>query len=257
MRRWSRPPNPKDRPGQKPVARAPITIEHEPAAVIVDPKLTAIATEIRAEHEQGLSAFRRGFDHFLRVGELLRQARAAVGHGHWTRWLLESTSISETAARGYIRMAEEYPKLDAENRQRVADLPWREALKAIAKAREETTAAPSASPTTRTSTTSASDLKDEENARLKDENAALKTFRDNVVAKQVDAEIVAETTVIGTIAAADEPPYDTEDLFARRRRQLADLREAWERADSAVRAPFFREIKLEMDARELAEGELA
>jgi hypothetical protein len=46
-------------------------------------------------------------------------------------------------------------------------------------------------------------------------------------------------------------------LLASRRRQLADLREAWERADSAVRAPFFREIKLEMDARELAEGELA
>ena len=100
------------------------------------------------EHEHGLAAFHRGFEHFLRVGELLLRAKDVAGHGKWTDWLLSNTAISETAARGYMRMAEEYPNLDAEKRQRVADLPWREALKAIAKPREADPAAitsPSAS----------------------------------------------------------------------------------------------------------------
>jgi len=123
---------------------APIVIDNEGTTPADDPRLAEIAAEIRTEHEQGLAAFRRGFDHFLRVGELLRQARAAAGHGRWTAWLLNNTPVSETAARGYIRMAEEFPKLNDENRQRVAGLPWRDALRVIAKKPRDAVSATSA-----------------------------------------------------------------------------------------------------------------
>jgi hypothetical protein len=95
--------------------------------------------------------------------------------------------------------------------------------------------------------------KDKLIAKLQDENAALS----NIIAKQKpEAQIAAEPVAVASATIKPQQASE-EDLFARRRRQLADLREAWERADSAVRESFFREIKSERDVRELAEGELA
>jgi hypothetical protein len=153
-RRFSGPQNPKDGPGQKPFAKTP-NVEVLPPATLDAAGLAELAAKIKVEYERGAAAFHRGFEHFLRVGELLLQAKVVAGHGKWTDWLLNNCSISETAARGYMRMAEEYPRLDAEKRQRVAVLPWREALKAISKPREaEPTTTP---PTTSSSATASSE----------------------------------------------------------------------------------------------------
>jgi hypothetical protein len=132
-RRWSGPQNPKDRPGQKPVAKAPVIIDHEPTNTdLNDPWLVDLTAQIKSEHQAVIDSFKSGFEHAIRCGELLTEAKNVVGYGNWGKWLAGMT-FAETTARGYMRMAEAWRSMSDEDRQRVADLPWREALKLIAK----------------------------------------------------------------------------------------------------------------------------
>ena len=55
-----------------------------------------------------------------------------------------------------------------------------------------------------------------------------------------------ETEVVRMLGGGDHIlPILVDDLIARRRRQLAELDAAWERADSAVRQNFLRQINVE------------
>lgn len=67
----------------------------------------------------------------LEIGTLLTEAKSQVQHGEWDAWLSEHCNLAPRTARAYMRLAKEFPAMAAAKRQRVANLPVREALKAI------------------------------------------------------------------------------------------------------------------------------
>lgn len=67
----------------------------------------------------------------VRAGHLLLQAKATVHHGDWEAWLTTNCVIAPRTARAYMRLAEKLSELPAPERQRVAVMPLREAIKAI------------------------------------------------------------------------------------------------------------------------------
>ena len=99
--------------------------------------LSELAQAITREHGLANQAFKTALHHAIKAGELLKEAKAKVGHGAWLPWLQENCHVSERTAQGYMRLAREFPKLDSEKAQRVADLPLRAALKEIAQERRE------------------------------------------------------------------------------------------------------------------------
>ena len=75
---------------------------------------------------------RKALEYALEIGQLLNEAKPLVKHGDWELWLTEHCNLASRTARAYMRLAKEYPNLPELERQRVAALPVREAVKAIA-----------------------------------------------------------------------------------------------------------------------------
>lgn len=98
------------------------------AVVTQSASIIAIADQIKAEHKAVELDLRSSIAHAIRCGELLNEAKASLSHGAFTDWIAGNFKFSSTAARGYMRLA----GLDNEQRQRVADLSLREALKDVA-----------------------------------------------------------------------------------------------------------------------------
>ena len=94
--------------------------------------LDALAKRINEEHSQVGVALTKGVQHAKSAGELLLQAKAQCQHGEWLPWLEENFEGSATTAQAYMRLARNWPQLEAANAQRVADLSFREALKQLA-----------------------------------------------------------------------------------------------------------------------------
>ena len=94
--------------------------------------LNGLATGIREKHQAALDAAANAVSLAREAGELLIQAKAQVEHGQWANWLNANVQFSERTAQGYMRLVRELPKLDDEKAQRVAVMPLRQALKAIA-----------------------------------------------------------------------------------------------------------------------------
>ena len=88
------------------------------------------AERINTAHRAASDAAQSALLHAREAGRLLVEAKATVGHGKWTGWLRDNVEFSERTARGYMRIAERWPEL--ENRQRVAGLSLRSALKLLA-----------------------------------------------------------------------------------------------------------------------------
>lgn len=80
-----------------------------------------------AEHHAG-AAFSSAF----LAGVLLNKAKAEVPHGQWEAWILEHCTVAPRTAQAYMRLATKVSELPIEKRNAVADLPLREAIKAIA-----------------------------------------------------------------------------------------------------------------------------
>jgi len=87
---------------------------------------------VNREHKEVVASLSRGLEHARRAGELLNQAKGAVPHGQWAAWLGEYFVGSDRTARLYMRIAREWPKLDAETGNGVANLPLREAARRLA-----------------------------------------------------------------------------------------------------------------------------
>ncbi|CAN5819117.1 hypothetical protein BH20CHL1_BH20CHL1_09240 [soil metagenome] len=99
--------------------------------------LATLAERANTEHRACESAIRTGLEHALNAGHLLIEAKALCPHGEWLPWLHEHFEGSERTAQAYMRVAREYPALEADgNTQRVTDLSYREALKALAEPAE-------------------------------------------------------------------------------------------------------------------------
>ena len=84
--------------------------------------LPDLAIAIEIEHRAAGAAARTALEHAIRCGELLIQAKAAVGHSAWLPWLEANCTLRLPTAQAYMRLARELPKLPAAEEQRVADL---------------------------------------------------------------------------------------------------------------------------------------
>ncbi len=96
------------------------------------PALDALADRINAEHKAACEAAMTTTQHAMKCGNLLTEAKSGLPHGQWLPWLKENSEMSERTTQAYMRLARRYEELDDEKAQRVADLPVREAMKAIA-----------------------------------------------------------------------------------------------------------------------------
>ena len=67
----------------------------------------------------------------LRAGHLLNRAKDLVEHGQWEAWVQANCKVAPRTARAYMRLAAKLPLLPADEQRRVADLPVREAVRAI------------------------------------------------------------------------------------------------------------------------------
>ncbi|MBN2359676.1 MAG: DUF3102 domain-containing protein [Deltaproteobacteria bacterium] len=99
--------------------------------------LPKVAMQVRSEHEQVRALAVAATPHAVRAGELLLQAKEQLPHGDWLPWLQDHCELTERTAQAYMRLARTLPTLDEAKAQRVADLPLREALRAIAAPREQ------------------------------------------------------------------------------------------------------------------------
>ena len=88
--------------------------------------LNTIASEANREHQLATDAVCNALEHAARCGELLRQAKAEVGHGNFLPWLEANFAGSKRMAQNYMRLAS--------NTQRVAYLgcdSLRQAIEAL------------------------------------------------------------------------------------------------------------------------------
>lgn len=94
-----------------------------------------LVVAIRTEHEAASAAARSALEHALECGRLLAQARAEVPHGSWENYLSDTCGIAPRTGRLYLRLHAHRDRLG--NRQRVAGLTLREAVKLVADTRPE------------------------------------------------------------------------------------------------------------------------
>ena len=99
--------------------------------------LDALAAKIRTEHDAVCSAAETATEHAIRCGHLLSEGKEGLAHGQWLPWIQTHCALSERTAQAYMRLARKHGELDPEKAQHVADLPVRQAMKAIADERAE------------------------------------------------------------------------------------------------------------------------
>ena len=66
----------------------------------LDPRLTGIASEIRALEKQTR-------ENVIKIGKMLIEAKKIAGHGGWLPWLQHSFAWSERTAQNYMKIAAE------------------------------------------------------------------------------------------------------------------------------------------------------
>lgn len=98
---------------------------------VVIPSLADIAVKINAETTAAETSARSAMQHALAAGALLVQAKALVAHGEWQQWVEANCTIAIRTASAYMRLATRIETLPDLERQRVADLPVRDAIRAI------------------------------------------------------------------------------------------------------------------------------
>jgi hypothetical protein len=96
------------------------------------PTLPSLAQQINDETEAAESSARAAVQHALRAGELLARAKALIPHGQWEAWVTTNCTIAPRTAQAYVRLHEKLSALPDSEAQRVALLPLREAMRAIA-----------------------------------------------------------------------------------------------------------------------------
>ena len=102
-------------------------------AAVVD--MSTIADRINAEHQACEQAARSALEHARAAGGLLQEAKETLPHGQWESWIEDSCAFSARTARMYMQVARHWPEL--EERQRVAVLSLREAVKLLSTPRRE------------------------------------------------------------------------------------------------------------------------
>ena len=94
--------------------------------------LEELVLKIRDVSLEAMQHARKATEAALITGGLLIEAKAQVQHGQWDEWVVEHCWVAASTARAYMSFAKKFQQLDLSNRQRVIDLPLREAVRAIA-----------------------------------------------------------------------------------------------------------------------------
>ncbi len=94
--------------------------------------LDDLASQIRIASSEAMRHANEATEGALLAGKLLLEAKAQIEHGAWESWVTANCELAPRTARAYMQLAKTVPALEDSNRQRVAVLPLREALKAIA-----------------------------------------------------------------------------------------------------------------------------
>ena len=97
-----------------------------------DTHITELATRINSRVKMAETHARKALECALEIGALLIEAKALVPHGGWNDWITHNCVLASRTARSYVQLATVYPSLPEPERQRVAALPVREAVRAIA-----------------------------------------------------------------------------------------------------------------------------
>jgi hypothetical protein len=107
------------------------------SAVIVLPEanpsaLIGLAEKINEALDAVDACLKSSMVHALTAGRLLVEAKKYVPHGDWETWLRENCSLAPRTTQAYMQLTKKIKELPPLEAQRIADLPVREALKAIA-----------------------------------------------------------------------------------------------------------------------------
>jgi hypothetical protein len=100
--------------------------------------LNDLAAQINRAHSQVEQAFTSAMGHALTAGKLLLEAKKQLKHGKFKPWIKANFKFSDRMARAYMRVAEKFPGLPDEERQRVADMSLRGVLKLLATPKDKT-----------------------------------------------------------------------------------------------------------------------
>ncbi len=95
-------------------------------------RLDGLALQIRVASCEAMRHANEATEGALIAGKLLIEAKAQIGHGDWENWVTANCGVALRTAQAYMRLSKSVQQLDTPNTQRVALLPLREALKAIA-----------------------------------------------------------------------------------------------------------------------------
>jgi len=96
-----------------------------------DVSLDDLASTVRNFDEEARQHAGRATALAIVIGQTLQIAKKKVVHGKWSEWLECYCRLNERTARAYMQLAKSMPLMDESKRQRVANLPLREAIKAI------------------------------------------------------------------------------------------------------------------------------
>jgi Protein of unknown function (DUF3102) len=96
-----------------------------PAVALHDARADSLAEAIEAEHRAACCAAQTALQHAMRCGELLTEAKAAVGHGGWLAWVEANLSFGDRQARKYMRLARHSEQIGICNPISASTKPWR------------------------------------------------------------------------------------------------------------------------------------
>lgn len=96
-----------------------------------------LAPRINRAHRACENSARAAVEHAVRAGELLLEAKAAVGHGCWLDWLADNFAGSADTAQTYMRLARAKAEVIDANTGRARYLSIREARTAISPSEPE------------------------------------------------------------------------------------------------------------------------
>jgi hypothetical protein len=97
-------------------------------ALKVVPALSDLAADINENHDLALMHVGQSFDHAVKAGLLLMDAKKQVPHGKWLAWLKANVKVGARQAANYMRVA----ACPDEKRSAVANLSLRKAIHELA-----------------------------------------------------------------------------------------------------------------------------
>lgn len=108
-----------------------ITIIENTTGEVTTTDLGELAERINMRVQAAEDRAKKAVEYAIEAGQLLIEAKSLVQHGQWEQWLTDNCRVAPRTAQAYMRLAKRVPLLPDAEAQHVADLPLREAIKAI------------------------------------------------------------------------------------------------------------------------------